>query len=52
MAHESELSPPPPPPPRVYTVGRLALWLVLVLMLLSVGYAAWQAIANWSTITV
>lgn len=48
MADESELS----PPPRIYTYGRLALWLVLALMALSVGYAGWHAIANWSAITV
>jgi hypothetical protein len=48
MADESELS----PPPRIFTFGRLALWLVLALMLLSVGYAGGLAIANWSAITV
>lgn len=37
---------------RVYTAGRLALWVVLALMLLSIGYAAWQSLANWTAITV
>ena len=39
-------------PPAVYTYGRLALWLVLALMLLSVGYAGWHVVANWAVITV
>jgi hypothetical protein len=52
MTAVSEPPPSPPPPSRIYTIGRLAFWLVLALMLLSVGYAAWQAVANWSAITV
>ncbi len=39
-------------PPAMFTYGRLALWLVLLLMVLSVGYAAWQVAANWSSIAV
>jgi hypothetical protein len=50
MADDAGLS--PRTPPRIYTIGRLVLWLVLALMLVSVGYAGWQAIANWSAITV
>lgn len=46
MAVDSE-SPPP-----VFTYGRLTLWLVLALMVLSVGYSAWQVVANWSAIKV
>jgi hypothetical protein len=42
----------PESPPPVFTYGRLALWLVLVLMLLSVVYTAWQVLANWTSITV
>lgn len=42
----------PDPPPPVFTIGRLALWLVLALMLVSIGYSAWIAIANWAFITV
>jgi hypothetical protein len=42
----------PESPPPVFTYGRLVLWLVLLLMLLSVVYAAWQVIANWTSITV
>lgn len=37
---------------RVFRVGRLALWVVLALMLLSIAYAGWRAIANWTAITV
>lgn len=48
MADESEQS----PLSRIHTIGRLVLWLVLALMLLSIGYSAWQTIANWSAITV
>ena len=39
-------------PPAVFTYGRLALWLVLLLMVVSVGYAAWQVVSNWTSITV
>lgn len=39
-------------PPAVFTYGRLALWLVLLLIVLSIGYAAWQVAANWSSIRV
>lgn len=39
-------------PPAVYRYGRLALWLVLVLIVFAVGYAVWQALANWTAITV
>ena len=39
-------------PPRVFTFGRLALWLVLALMVVSVAYAAWHIVANWTFITV
>jgi hypothetical protein len=39
-------------PPPVFTYGRLALWLVLLLMLLSVVYTAWQVLSNWTSITV
>ena len=39
-------------PPPVFTYGRLALWLVLVLMLVSVVYSLWHVVANWSFITV
>jgi hypothetical protein len=42
----------PDSPPPVFTVGRLTLWLVLALMLVSIGYSAWIAVANWSFITV
>ncbi len=42
----------PDSPPPVFTVGRLALWLVLALMLVSIGYTAWIAVANWTFITV
>jgi len=46
MAQETES------PPAMFTYGRLALWLVLVLIVLSVGYAAWQVVVNWSSIAV
>jgi len=46
MAVESESSTP------VFTVGRLALWLVLALMVVSVAYVAWHVVANWRFITV
>jgi TRAP-type mannitol/chloroaromatic compound transport system permease small subunit len=39
-------------PPAVFTYGRLALWLVLLLIVLSIGYAVWQVVANWSSIRV
>jgi TRAP-type mannitol/chloroaromatic compound transport system permease small subunit len=39
-------------PPAVFTYGRLVLWLVLLLIVLSVGYAVWQVVANWSSIAV
>jgi hypothetical protein len=39
-------------PPPVFTYGRLTLWLVLVLMLVSVVYSLWHVVANWSFITV
>lgn len=42
----------PDSPPPVFTIGRLALWLVLALMFLSIVYAAWLAVANWTAITV
>ena len=46
MAAESE-SPSP-----VFTYGRLALWLVLVLIVASIAYSLWHVVANWSFITV
>jgi hypothetical protein len=39
-------------PTPVFTIGRLALWLVLALILVSIGYSAWIAVANWAFITV
>lgn len=39
-------------PPAVFTYGRLGLWLVLLLIGLSIGYAVWQVVANWSSIRV
>lgn len=39
-------------PSWVFTVGRLALWLVLALMVVSVAYSAWHIVANWTFITV
>jgi hypothetical protein len=39
-------------PPAVFRYGRLALWLVLALMLLSILYGAWHVVANWTSITV
>lgn len=42
----------PDAPTTVFTIGRLALWLVLALMLVSIGYTAWIAVANWAFITV
>lgn len=39
-------------PTPVFTAGRLVLWLVLALMVVSIGYAAWIAVANWAFITV
>ena len=39
-------------PPTVFRYGRIALWLVLALMLLSILYGAWHAVANWTSITV
>jgi|SRR5688500_8216304 len=39
-------------PSPVFTYGRIALWLVLALMVISVVYAAWHVVANWSYITV
>jgi hypothetical protein len=38
--------------PAVFVYGRLVLWLVLALMLVSIGYAGWQVLANWNDITV
>jgi hypothetical protein len=46
MPHQTES------PPAVFTYGRLALWLVLLLIVLAIGYAAWQVVANWSSIRV
>jgi hypothetical protein len=46
MAVESD-SPSP-----VFTIGRVALWVVLALMLVSIIYSAWQVVANWTFITV
>lgn len=46
MAVDSEAPPP------VFTYGRLTLWLVLALMVVSVGYSAWHVVANWSFIKV
>ena len=46
MAVESD-SPSP-----VFTVGRVALWVVLALMLVSIIYSAWVVVANWTFITV
>jgi hypothetical protein len=42
----------PQSPSPVFTVGRLALWLVLALMVASIGYSAWHVVANWTFITV
>lgn len=42
----------PDSPAPMFTIGRLALWLVLALMLGAIAYSAWIAIANWSFITV
>lgn len=39
-------------PSPVFTYGRIALWLVLALMVVSVAYAAWHVVVNWSYITV
>jgi hypothetical protein len=39
-------------PPAMFTVGRLALWLVLLLIVSAIGYASWQVVANWSSIRV
>ncbi|MDF2774581.1 MAG: hypothetical protein K0S86_4081 [Geminicoccaceae bacterium] len=39
-------------PSPVFTYGRIALWLVLALMVISVVYAAWHVVANWTYITV
>ena len=39
-------------PPAVFRYGRMALWLVLALMLLSVLYGGWHVVANWTFITV
>jgi hypothetical protein len=41
-----------PSAPPVYTYGRIAFWVVLALMSASILFTAWQAIANWSAITV
>lgn len=38
--------------PAVFVYGRLVLWLVLALMLVSIGYAGWHVLANWNDITV
>ncbi len=40
------------PTPAVFVYGRMVLWLVLALMLVSIGYAGWQVLANWNDITV
>jgi hypothetical protein len=32
--------------------GKLTLWIVLALMLISVLYSGWLAIANWGSIRV
>jgi hypothetical protein len=39
-------------PAPVYTYGRLVLWLVLLLMVVSVLYSGWHVVANWTAITV
>lgn len=39
-------------PPSTYTYGRLVLWLVLALIVVSVGYSLWHVVANWTFITV
>lgn len=39
-------------PPAVFVYGRLVFWLILALMVVSVIYAGWQALANWTSITV
>ena len=36
----------------VYTVGRIVQWVVLLVMLVSVLYAGWMSVANWSEIMV
>ncbi|HLS47939.1 MAG TPA: hypothetical protein VK012_05430 [Gemmatimonadales bacterium] len=39
-------------PTPVFTAGRLVLWLVLALMVASIGYSVWTAIENWTSISV
>ncbi len=36
----------------VHGIGRITLWVVLALMAGSAIYAAWIAIANWTSIRV
>lgn len=38
--------------PRFYPSTRAVMWIVLLAMLLSVVYAAWMSLANWSWISV
>jgi hypothetical protein len=40
------------PPPAVFRFGRLVLWLVLALMVLSILYGGWHVVANWPSIRV
>jgi hypothetical protein len=49
---ETSMAVESPTPPPIFRYGRLAFWLVLALMLLSVVYAGWHVVANWVTITV
>ncbi len=39
-------------PPAAFTIGRIALWLVLALMALSILYTGWHVLEYWSSIRV
>ena len=42
----------PESPPPLFTIGRVAWWVVLALMLIAIIYSAWHVVANWTFITV
>jgi hypothetical protein len=50
MADSTSSRPPAIHP--AHSFGRLTLWVVLALMLGAAVFAAWSAIANWSSIRV
>jgi hypothetical protein len=38
--------------PPLFTIGRIASWVVVALMLGSIVYSVWIGLANWSAIMV